>query len=304
MKIKIFIFTFVVMIIVLSSIKRNDKIVGFSPKVNDSISMPLVKSKYKVFNYGAPQPNRDYIYNKFLNVSLKISTPEGSGSGTIIYYDEQKNEAYVASCGHLWSGTATSQQLKLNPKTCKLTVWYQNEKKLDSPKDYTASVLFWSNERGYDSSLLKFKPDWIPNYFPIAKIDYPFTKNMPLNSLGCDAGSEVALYKVYFEEFRGDDLITNQNSPRPGRSGGGLLSSDGFYVGTCWGTSNVDGSGIGYFTPLKSIYHVYSNNGYDWLLNVSSNLLARKLPIKDINSKQGVYSKDYIIGPNNSYEML
>ena len=109
MKIKIFIFTFVVMIIVLSSIKRNDKIVGFSPKVNDSISMPLVKSKYKVFNYGAPQPNRDYIYNKFLNVSLKISTPEGSGSGTIIYYDEQKNEAYVASCGHLWSGTATSQ---------------------------------------------------------------------------------------------------------------------------------------------------------------------------------------------------
>lgn len=46
---------------------------------------------------------------------------------------------------------------------------------------------------------------------------------MRLNSCGCDAGSEVALYDVYFEEFRGNDLITSKNSPRPGRSGGDYL---------------------------------------------------------------------------------
>lgn len=303
MKIKIFLLIFFMVIILLSSVKRNDKIVGFSPKINDSISMPLVRT-YKVAVGSIPQPNRDAIYNKFLNVSLKISTSDGSGSGTIVYYDEQKNEAYVASCGHLWEGNMTAEELKRNPRTCKITIWYHNEKKLSSPKDYTANVLFWSNERGYDSSLVKFKPDWTPNYFPIARLDYPFTKNMPLNSLGCDAGSEVALYKVYVEEFKGNDLITNQNSPRPGRSGGGLLSLDGYYVATCWGTSDVDGTGIGYFTPLKSIYYIYSKNGYSWLLNVSSNLLARKLPIKDINNKQGEYSKDYILGPSSSYEML
>lgn len=277
-------------------IQRNDKIIGYS-KSNESVPMPIVNSTIIPELCATPIPKRDLNYSKYLSATYKISVSNGSGSGSLVYYDPVKNEAYVASCGHLWNGTRTAEQLKQNPVKCTITTWFHNEKKLPSPKNYPATVLFWSNNRGYDCSLLKFNPDWVPKYFPIAPLNYPFKKGMQLNSCGCDAGGEVALYEVQFQEFNGNDLITYYNSPRPGRSGGGLLSNDGFYVGTCWGTSNVDGSGIGYFTPLKSIYKVYTENGYSWILKVSNNI-ARKLPIRDVDGPQGKYNQDYVPLPD------
>lgn len=301
MKFKIFLFSFCFFILFSINFNKNDKIVGYSKPINqNSIAMPIVSDRYKVRDlWGAPQAKRDSQYARFLSASVKISVNEGSGSGTLVYYDSQKNEAYVASCGHLWSGSKSYSELSENPETCQITVWYHNETKLKNPINYSANVLFWSNKRGYDCSLIKFKPDWKPNFFPFAKVNYPLSKGIRFNSCGCDAGSEVALYDVYFEEFRGNDIITMKNSPRPGRSGGGLLTDDGYYVGTCWGTSDVDGSGIGYFTPLKSIYAIYQENNFGWILNVSSNILARKIPIRDINNKQGKYSSEYIPAPGN-----
>lgn len=301
MKIKIFVFCFFICMLLLSNLNKNDKIIGYyKPKDQKSIAMPLVFNSYKVSNdWGSPKEKRGPEYARYLSASVKITVSEGSGSGTLVYYDSSKNEAYVASCGHLWSGNRSHSELLQNPETCKITTWYHNETKLKNPKEYPAKVLFWSNSRGYDCSLIKFTPDWKPNFFPFAKLNYPLSNGMRLNSCGCDAGDEVALYDVYFEEFRGNDLITSKNSPRPGRSGGGLLTDDGYYVATCWGTSEPDGSGIGYFTPLKSIYSVYHQNDFGWILNVSSNILARKIPIVDINNKQGTYSKDYIPAPGN-----
>lgn len=301
MKFKIFLLTFLTSIVLLNNFNKNDKIIGYcKPQNQKSIAMPLVFGEYKTSeNWGSPKEKRGQQYAKFLSASVKITVSEGSGSGTIVYYDSAKNEAYVASCGHLWSGNRSASELSNNPETCTITTWYHNETKLKNPKEYPAKVLFWSNSRGYDSSLVKFKPDWRPNFFPFAKLNYPLNNGMRLNSCGCDAGGEVALYDVYFEEFRGDDIITSRNSPRPGRSGGGLLTDDGYYVATCWGTSDPDGSGIGYFTPLKSIYKIYNQNNYGWLLNVSSNILARKIPIVDVNNKQGMYSKEYIPAPGN-----
>jgi hypothetical protein len=99
---------------------------------------------------------------------------------------------------------------------------------------------------------------------------------------------------------RGNDLITTKNSPRPGRSGGGLLSNDGYYIATCWGTSDTTGGGgIGYFTPLSSIHQIYKSNGYGWLLEVN-NIWARKIPILDVNNPQGTYPKDYVPIPDSN----
>jgi hypothetical protein len=295
----IFIMAFYIILSIL--IQKNDKIVGYS-RINESVPMPIVNSTRKPQLCATPIPKRDLQYSKYLSATFKISVSNGSGSGSLVYYDSVKNEAYIASCGHLWDGSRSSEELKSNPVKCSVTTWYQNEKKLITPKTYPATVLFWSNARGYDCSLLKFTPDWKPNYFPIAPLSYPFKKGLILNSCGCDAGGEVALYEVQFREFNGNDLITINNSPRPGRSGGGLLTSDGFYVATCWGTSNVDGSGIGYFTPLQSIYKIYSQNNYGWILKVSNNM-ARKLPIRDMNNKQGKYSPDYIPLPDNFLQL-
>lgn len=242
-----------------------------------------------------PIENRDQQYQKWLSASVKISVNGTYGSGTIIYYDSYKNLAYIATCGHLWNGTMTAAEGVNKKITCQITSWWQPQK-LDKPKTYEARVIFYNNVAGSDTALLTFKPDWKPDYFPIANLNYKYKENQYLNSLGCDKGSEVAHYKVKIVGIQKNNLITIENSPRPGRSGGGLMSEQ-YYVGTCWGTSSVDGTGYGYFTLLKAIHSVWERNGYGFLLNIKREYFAQKIKIIDKNSLQKVYSKEYILIP-------
>lgn len=259
------------------------------------VEMPLVSNE----QYGlSPNEQRNSEFIKYLSVSLKISVSNSSGSGTIVFYDEQKNLAYVASCGHLWSGNMSEEEGRTKNVKCKVITWYHNEVKLNQPKTYEANVIFYCNNSGYDSSLIIFNPDWKPNYFSIAPLEYPIIVGEKLNSCGCDGGREVARYDVEVETigFQGKDLVTRYNSPRPGRSGGGLMSYDGHFVGICWGTSDRSGnSGQGYFTSLQSIHYIWKKNNYDFLLNIRR--YAQELPIVDRNEKQGMYPKDYILIP-------
>lgn len=268
------------------------------PIVHKEQLMPLVLDTDPLtaaYKTGSPIEQRDIQYRKYLAASLKIAVSGASGSGTIVYYDPTTKYAYVASCGHLWPGTKSAEAVAKNPVKCRVITWYKNNEKLAEPKEYSAEVLFWSNDRGYDSSLLRFKPDWVPEYFPIAPVDYDIPVGSTQNSCGCDKGSEVARYAVEIVGYRGNDLVTKNNSPRPGRSGGGMLSNDGYYIGTCWGTSSYGGEGVGYFTPLKSIYSVYKGNGYNWLLEVG-NSPARDIPIRDAKGNSD-FSKDIIPMP-------
>lgn len=264
-------------------------------------NMPLVHDDpYAYLAKGfAPTEQRDSKYIKWLAAGVKIRVSDASGSGTIVYYSESDGYAYVQSCGHLWEGSMTSAEgLRRNLK-CNIVTWYHNNKKLESPATYPAEVLYYSNVRGKDCSLLRFKPDWKPEYFPIAPEDFEFDENTRFHSVGCDGGNEVAHYDVRYVGMRGDlwpDLVTTENSPRPGRSGGGLMSEE-FYVAICWGTSAFDGSGNGFFTPLKTIREYNKMNGYGWLNDVGFSL-ARQIPIIDRNNPQGKYPKDYIPLPN------
>lgn len=267
--------------------------------------MPIV-SDHPYATYGSnldPIENRTESVQKWLAPSIKINVRGFSGSGTIIYYDDNDGYAYIQSCGHLWNGAMTATEGRQRKVTCTITVWYQNAKKLSASKNYPAEVLYYSNNRGNDISLLRFKPDWTPTYFPIAEPNYKITKGMKLHSTGCDDGREVAHYDVEALRYEPlernpnwDDLITKNNSPRPGRSGGGLMSEDGFYVGICWGTSDKQGNGIGFFTPLHTIRHFNEANGYGWL-NEKHLALARKIPVEDRNNPQGTYPKEYIPVP-------
>lgn len=278
---------------------NNDPIIKkWAPK-NDVVEMPIVQNSkpIEVANNSSPFEQRDAKYIKFLSSSVKINVKGASGSGTICYYDPKENWAYVISCGHLWTGDKSYKELLNNPQKAKIIIWYQNETKLDQSRTYDAEVLFWSNTRGKDCSCLRFKPDWKPNYFPIASIDYKLNKGELLNSLGCDSGSEVARYEVEFLEMRGDDIITKRNSPRPGRSGGGLLTDSGWYVGVCWGTSDTStGNGIGYFTPLKSIHEVFIKNGHEWIILLSE-FSGRDIPIYDWKSPKKQFDWDYVPTP-------
>lgn len=261
-------------------------------------NMPI--SEPHTAQYGSkPIAQRGEEFKKFLSASLKISVNGSSGSGTIIFYDKEKNLAYVATCGHLWSsGVLTAEQAKLRNITATVTTWYHNDKKLSTPKSYGAKLMFYSYISGQDTGLMTFTPDWEPNYFPIAPRDYVYKKNKNYHSIGSDHGSEAAHYDIEALGIYGNDLVTTRNSPRPGRSGGGLIDDQMLYIGTCWGTQFVDGTGRGYFTPLSAIHRFWSQQkDFAFLLNIKRDSIASKLQIIDRNNKQGKYSNDYIILP-------
>lgn len=263
------------------------------------VSMPLVtEDPFRHLTAGgSPIEERESIYKRWLSVSLKIQVNGASGSGTIIHMADD-GWAYVQSCGHLWNGTMTAEEGKKKNVKCKVITWYHNEVKLSEPKEYSADVLYYSNPAPNDCSLLRFKPDWKPICLPIGPSDFTFKEGMRLHSCGCDGGREVAHYDVRCLGLREGDLVTTENSPRPGRSGGGLMTDD-VYVGICWGTSNRSGTGNGFFTPLSTIRMHNQKNGYGWLNDVGVNW-ARQIPIFDRNGPQGKYPKDYIPLPSGN----
>ena len=256
--------------------------------------MPRVKGVFVTAYAGSPVAKRGKEYRRFLAPSIQIATSHATGSGTIVYHDLKTNTAYVATCGHLWpSGERTAKSLKGQNVECTVIVWYHNNKKLDKPKRYKAQVKFWTYfYNNTDTGLVTFQPDWLPEYFCVAPLSYNLKKGGKYHSTGCDYGQEVAHYDV---KIRNPNwwrhLITENNNPRPGRSGGGLMSDDGYYVGTCWGTEQ-----FGYFTPLSIIHKVWKKNGYGWLLEAPKWGLAQDIPIYDARTGQRI-PKSFILIP-------
>jgi hypothetical protein len=257
-----------------------------------------------------PKAERDASVRKWLEPGVRIAVKGARGSGTIVYYDEKSGYAYVQSCGHLWKGDMSAATGKKRRIKCNIDVFYKNGQRLQKPATYSAEVLFYYNNKNsgghlcQDVSLSRFKPDFVPKYFPIASAGTQLQQGEYLHSVGCDHATEVAHYKVRVIGERGGkwpDLVTTENSPRPGRSGGGLISDDEVYVGICWGTSSYDGKGNGFFTPLRTVRHFNEQEGYGWLNDVGTLSPARSIPIIDRNNRQNRYPDKYIPLPGGRF---
>jgi hypothetical protein len=260
---------------------------------NNSVPMELLPNFQNDFLGAEYKEDRGLEYINFLAPSAKVTVPGGSGSGTIVYYDEIEGYAYVATCGHLWKpGILTSEQAKIKKLKCYLTFWYNNKNKLDVPQKYEAEVLFYGYVKGCDTALVRFRPDYAPIYFRMGPSNYIYLKGEKVHSMGCDGAREVAHYDMEIIGEIGKNLIAIGNSPRPGRSGGGLVDKNGYYIGTCWGTTSVNGDGEGYFTPLKTIYSFWESNGYG---NILLNKDAQKIKIYDRLNRKFLENGEVII---------
>jgi len=261
-------------------------------------NMPILGNSSEIrYGHSLPVEQRDKEFRKFLSMSVQIKTSGGAGSGSIIYYDNKNKLAYVASCGHLWNnGVVNAEEAEKKNIKCKIITWYKNSKKLDKPEEFEGKLLFYSYTNEVDTSLVVFSPDWIPSYLPIAPANYKYGIGSSVHSLGCDGAKEVAHYEVSIIDVNGD-VVTERNSPRPGRSGGGLFDEN-FYIGTCWGTEFIDGSGRGFFTPIKDIHNFWGKQGsYGFLLRVKNAVPGSLIPIRDRNSRQQLYKEEYILVP-------
>lgn len=254
--------------------------------------MPAVQTKH-FYKGAAPQELRDESVYKYLTCEFRIENKGVCfGSGTLCYYEPRTNTGYIISCGHLFKG---------GEKTMFIDTWYKNSVKLSSPARYTAEVIGYTpsiGDGGDDVSFLRFKPDWVPtSWFPIAKIDATPSAGAKLISMGCDGAREVAAYNVTVVGMEGRNLITRENSPRHGRSGGGLVTTDGYYVGIVWGSSDpTNGSGTGLHVPLAKIHPFAKKLGLDFLLTGQKSVgsAARLIPIIDRTGPQREYPPDYV----------
>lgn len=245
-------------------------------------NMPLVPTNKYGSNNLAPEEKRTESVHYYLQSSVRVVNRNNSGSATICYYDKEKNTAYLITCGHLFSGTSTPGQAN---RTCEVEVYYKNNVKLDKPQKFPAKVICWDNSE--DIGFMSFQPDWeIENYFSIAPVDYKINPGDVFESTGCDHAEEVASYTVEVTDGieTGRNLVTKNNSPRPGRSGGALLSPDGYYLAIVWGTSDYSGNGVGYYVPLRRI-HAYAAKHPEtaWLLKVGNSGFLGQIPVVSLD---------------------
>lgn len=229
----------------------------------------------------APIENRGEEYRRWLKVSVRIRNGNISGSGTVCYYNREKKTAYVISCGHLFRG---------GEKTAEINAFYKNNVKLAAPAKYTATVLTFSNSE--DISFMSFQTDWdLDEYFPVAPVDYKITPGQIYKSCGCDGAREVACYLMKAVGIEGRNLVLVENGPRHGRSGGGLMTADGYYIGICWGSTDpYNGTGKGLFVPLNRIHAYAQQSNLGWLMEVgkpnpANQAGARLLPIVGVNGQ-------------------
>ncbi len=259
------------------------------------IDMPIeINPQFATVYSFDPEPQRGQEFRRYLSPSIKVSTNKASGSATIVAYDGSTNTAWAISCGHLWN-PGTSRQ----PKDVTLIVFYHNEHKLEQPRQYKGTVHFHHFFKDKDISLISFHPDWQPDYFPVAPEGYNIVVGQRYHSTGCDRGSEVAHYDVELYQNNEGSYVTRDNSPRPGRSGGGLLTSDGFHIGICVRTSDTSGNGVGAFIKHETIVNTLKAEGYTNLLNRTPYSWIRFIPIIDMNNPQGQYDPNYIPLPDN-----
>jgi hypothetical protein len=233
-------------------------------------------------------------FRRWLAPSVRV-TKGGGGSGTICYYDPEGNWAYVISCGHLFaSGYKSREQYKKSPDTRKIEVFYHNEKKLDKAEAYEGEVLCHIKQGIYDVSLLRFHPSWPdPWVCPIAPQDYQLIPGKGYHSTGCDGLSETAHYLVTYIKEQGTDpseIVTKDNNPRGGRSGGGVMTDDYQLIFIC-----SRGNGNAYWTSLHQIHKFLKQEGFQDVLD--GRTLANRIPIVDRNGSQGSYPLNYIPFP-------
>ncbi len=231
------------------------------------IIISVIAINYKqseVYYIKTPTELRDKSVYRWLSGSFRIENRFSTGgntfgSGTLCHYDRKTNTGYIITCGHLFKS--------YEDKTF-IDVCYKNKIKLSTPTRFKVEIIDYNELE--DIAFLKFKPDWVPNEcFPIASLNTKINVNDYLWSPGCDMGCEVAIYKVKVILVSDLFLFTKENSPRYGRSGGGLITNDGLCVGICVrSTDPMNGNGLGSFVSLSRIHLYCEDIGLTELLNI------------------------------------
>jgi len=194
-----------------------------------------------------------------MQASVRVNHPESS-SGTVIHVaalGDGRYTAYVLSTGHMGKRTEPSVEF-----------FYLDGKKLAKPQTAQGRIVFLVENgvsQGVDFCVIEVDAKGKPAAVPIAKKDVG--KGVTCLSIGCDMGSLPTAYQCKVVKVKKHQYALERDTPRPGRSGGGLFH-DGKLVGVCWGCyQSGNGQGLtGMFTRASTIRRLLASAGYENLL--------------------------------------
>ncbi|SIO55491.1 RNA polymerase sigma factor, sigma-70 family [Singulisphaera sp. GP187] len=199
---------------------------------------------------------------------VRINFPNngGTGSGTVI--QSTSNESLIITSARFFNSENKNPYTPEKfPHTVKVDIF---DGKFHKPNDdivwstFTAKLVDYDLDR--DICLLRIHPNRILAVSPIVRPWWGPQKGMKMMTAGFSNGGPATFWttqvidpKVRFFANSPYDGIQCEFAPKPGRSGGGLFTLDGFLAGVC-NYAEPQGN-RGYYATPESIYQLLNRNG-------------------------------------------
>lgn len=221
----------------------------------------------------APQEGADRVMPWQSLARIRVSSPTagGDGSGVIIYSNSE--ETIVLTAAHLLPDDATKvivdffdgvliREQKVGPGT----VAYER----------SAVGTFFEIDRQSDLALVRTKPGVILPASPVVALGWKFSPKEQMLAAGCDLGVKPSIFSTHirrliFRDVDRPDMFLSEYSayvadyaPKPGRSGGGLFTLNGYLVGVCQFTE--PGENMGWYSSNGLLRRFLLNSYYAFLV--------------------------------------
>jgi hypothetical protein len=201
----------------------------------------------------------------YVRASVRVTSGEGSYSGTVLKAVKQEPGTYTAfvlSTGHMPVTTLPVVEF-----------FYLDGAKV-SPRGFHGRILFLckNTDYGRDFSLLAVDVNGQPSAVAVASgpLLWSVRKGWPCWSVGCDGSADPCLYECAVWASESTSIRTVREQAKPGRSGGGLFR-DGRLIGVMYGGSALNMSGCpncpsGHFVPYSAIREGLEAAGFGHVL--------------------------------------
>ncbi|MCR4413660.1 MAG: serine protease, partial [Thermoguttaceae bacterium] len=163
------------------------------------------------------------------------------GTGTII--DARNGEALVLTCGHLFRDSQGRGRIEVDVFG-------------PTPQErLPGTLVHFDADR--DVGLVSIRPPHPVKAARVAPTGYKIAKGTKVFSVGCDGGQPPSVRPgvvTSLDRFLGPPNLTASGLPVEGRSGGGLVTSDGLVIGVC--NAALPEEREGFYAALGSIHAV------------------------------------------------
>lgn len=181
-------------------------------------------------------------------VRVKMQLPTGAqtrGSGTVIFSNPA--ESIVLTCGHTIHA----------PGTIEVELFDGTEK---SHVTETLPGELVECDIANEVGLVKIHPGRVLPASPVAPTRWTLLDRMAMRNIGCSGGADVTVLATTVEHASEEmvsvytgkpfPVVVCSGRPAPGRSGGALLTADGYIAGVCVASSVEFDTGL-YATPAS-----------------------------------------------------